>query len=980
MSEITKLKALIDGFAENVYFAEYKKEIIMHFNLEHPIKKYIYHLNHFAFYNIYIFGQKHELKKVFGSDYDFISKKELLERKEDCQNIYSITNFYSIKTKEENYYSPNASKHLKQRLKYNFEGIDDKAKLLPKFTKKCNLYYEYGTEYILYDNYYLIDGIDKNLNKLLFQIMYERYKKDYIYEFDFDDEHYNLLKNLSSFGEDKKKSNLNKIIDLMDMICSHKHPPIKNIYCVVLPITLYYHNNYNLIGYYYAKLEYLIRSSDEEIEKFLILNKNFYVKEIFSLDNKDITNNIKNTNLICQIKNIKNYYYTDSILFDSEIIPLNQLNIHPDILPYEIKLKLKKIENKNINFNTIFNTMNEVILQDYKKKESVILTITESHFHELDILFDKTIYNDMNDLPEEYFILKEKADNLLKDDTLIYNIKSEENIFTEKIITNGDKYKKLILVTNNGIEDKLFLDYNPDEPKEEVKIEYIVTVYYIDELKNTVYKAYGIKVIKTNISKTELNSLLSKINIYRLFKKNESLTINDDKIESVSFIDLFKISTIYSKIIESEKITDYVNTSEKIKLDEKNNIDFYKKYPELKVNEQINMDLEKKFIKNGIFIKEKKPEKNVIFLSKDQRIINDVSDTFSDQNSDISSVTILNRRELPKTPYNTPIAKNDSIQEEKTINKELNNSPINNRNNAESQGAKSININPRTQTKPISFEEVFEIIRDSYNFDKAIGSTILDIISVYLKGQKILYIEAKSYCEKHLYSLMLPAIFITTVCSVVSGIFQDVTLASIIVSGLTALNSFILSVITYLKLDAKAEAHKMTAYAFEKLQSECEFFSAKVMFSQMDNDDKNDISIEEIIKFISKTEKKVREIREKNQFILPESVRHRFRQLYSVNLFSRVKQVQTEELVKINQLKTKINKVLETKKSLIECVEDTEKQQNQDKLKILLKEQNDLLKEIIAYRKFYIDIGDEFDKEILDNINNRYNFCSCLAT
>ena len=47
-------------------------------------------------------------------------------------------------------------------------------------------------------------------------------------------------------------------------------------------------------------------------------------------------------------------------------------------------------------------------------------------------------------------------------------------------------------------------------------------------------------------------------------------------------------------------------------------------------------------------------------------------------------------------------------------------------------------------------------------------STTLDIVTIYLKGQKLLYIEAKTYCEMCLYFLMLPAIFISASCTVLS--------------------------------------------------------------------------------------------------------------------------------------------------------------------------------------------------------------------
>lgn len=66
-----------------------------------------------------------------------------------------------------------------------------------------------------------------------------------------------------------------------------------------------------------------------------------------------------------------------------------------------------------------------------------------------------------------------------------------------------------------------------------------------------------------------------------------------------------------------------------------------------------------------------------------------------------------------------------------------------------------------------------------------------------------------------------------------------------------------------MKLDAKAEAHKTSAYKFDKLQSLCEFKLGKSLL-------KNDI--DNIIKFIDDLELQVNEINETNQFIIPEYI------------------------------------------------------------------------------------------------------------
>lgn len=164
-------------------------------------------------------------------------------------------------------------------------------------------------------------------------------------------------------------------------------------------------------------------------------------------------------------------------------------------------------------------------------------------------------------------------------------------------------------------------------------------------------------------------------------------------------------------------------------------------------------------------------------------------------------------------------------------------------------------------------------------------SAALDIIASYLRGQKIIYIEAKTHCEQSLYLLMFPTIFISSLLTVLSLALEAIPYGHIIVSGFGALNTFILGLVSYLKLDAKTEAHKTTAYQFDKLQTQCEFYSGKTLF----------FTDTDTIGVVEEVESKVSEIKDNNQFIVPESVRCRFPILYSTNIFTEVKRIGNRE-------------------------------------------------------------------------------------
>ena len=77
---------------------------------------------------------------------------------------------------------------------------------------------------------------------------------------------------------------------------------------------------------------------------------------------------------------------------------------------------------------------------------------------------------------------------------------------------------------------------------------------------------------------------------------------------------------------------------------------------------------------------------------------------------------------------------------------------------------------------------------------------------------------------------MLPAIFLSSLATLGSLGLDTVVWSSYIVSGLNAIISFLLAVVSYMKLDAQSEAHKISAHQYDKLQSSCEFTSGYFLF------------------------------------------------------------------------------------------------------------------------------------------------------
>jgi hypothetical protein len=266
------------------------------------------------------------------------------------------------------------------------------------------------------------------------------------------------------------------------------------------------------------------------------------------------------------------------------------------------------------------------------------------------------------------------------------------------------------------------------------------------------------------------------------------------------------------------------------------------------------------------------------------------------------------------------------------------------------------------------YKDVEDSISLAFNPRESNNSTVCDIIAVYIKGQKILYTEAKTHCEQRLTCLMLPAILITVICSVLGLVLKDMTYGTTITSTLNGVNSFLLALISYMKLDTRAEAHRTSAYKFDKLQSNMEFTSGNVLFVSSVSK-----SLGEIIQDI---EKQVREIKETNNFVLPEAIRYNYPRLCNINIFSEVKKIQNKEMRYTNQLKDLYNEREMIKHQLLQPSQPS--QQNPSGLATVEENIRKKVSEILSIKDEYLEIDGMFEKEMLRNrvsCSKRYQLC-----
>ena len=279
---------------------------------------------------------------------------------------------------------------------------------------------------------------------------------------------------------------------------------------------------------------------------------------------------------------------------------------------------------------------------------------------------------------------------------------------------------------------------------------------------------------------------------------------------------------------------------------------------------------------------------------------------------------------------------------------------------------------------------------------------------------------------------MMPCIFLSTSCSVVSAFLDNHKYVTMIIAAVNGVIAFLLAIINYLKLDACSEAHKISSYQYSKLKSYIEFTSGEILLFQdplvtnknhayelmkswkinhrytyrsereykkekcnkMGDILKEKEHIErKIIGFIQgkimEFKKSLKNIQENNKFILPKHIAKRYSNIYNVNIFTYIKTIESYRLYLFNELRNVKNEI----RFYIHLNDDINTE-DKNKVKCLYHRKNNILKEVFELNNGYALIDSMFQQEIkniylyrkywylfyLQNVVNVFLCCLCFKS
>ena len=276
------------------------------------------------------------------------------------------------------------------------------------------------------------------------------------------------------------------------------------------------------------------------------------------------------------------------------------------------------------------------------------------------------------------------------------------------------------------------------------------------------------------------------------------------------------------------------------------------------------------------------------------------------------------------------------------------------------------------QYKKLSYDDVEKTISNYYANENKYYSE-MDILITYLKGQKILYKYSNRITTWKLNALIIPSIFLTAILAIFTPFIERFSWSIVFIAALNGFITLFISLINYLKLESSAEIYLHLANQYDKLETSVEFATNKIAFIENEKEQKK-----VVLKKINELERKLTEIKELNNVLIPNELKKLFPVIFHINVFSFIKKIELSKkklIMKLKDVKNEMKYIL-YKWNQTSHREYLEKSREKNRMDYLFNIKEKMKEEISYYNNAYSCIDTIFANETY--YVEKHNLFLCL--
>jgi hypothetical protein len=280
----------------------------------------------------------------------------------------------------------------------------------------------------------------------------------------------------------------------------------------------------------------------------------------------------------------------------------------------------------------------------------------------------------------------------------------------------------------------------------------------------------------------------------------------------------------------------------------------------------------------------------------------------------------------------------------------------------------------KVQFKKISYEEIERSLSKYYDRHNRFSNEV-DILITFMRGQKHLYNQACYVTQIKLYSLIIPALSITSIITVLTPFIQKYWWKIVFVMSGNAIATFLITTLKYMRFESACNTFTLIANHYEHYEHMLELTNNKLVFIQ-DETEQNRIILDKM----REVEFKMSETKELCPIIIPVEVKNTYPVIFQTNIFTLIKKMDVHRKNLTLQLKNikneiryiffKWNSFTDTpgthlnEESFQHISNNPQMQQEKIRMLYLMEQKEKIKKELIEYKDNYVQIDDLFTKEI----------------